>query len=175
MNIGIDIDNVIADTYTDLSSFFHNFMGKEHTPFEVVEIMRWRKLLMWRYFARAWRQKVMTTIPLINGAAPVIREWYQKHNISLVTSRTIIFGRQTKKWLKEHDIPYHKLHHAKETTKYTKVKNCQLFIEDNLEEALVLANHCDKVFLFDQPWNRQPVKPNNIIRVSSWQEILKKA
>ncbi|MBU0502158.1 MAG: hypothetical protein KJ811_02810 [Candidatus Margulisbacteria bacterium] len=171
MNIGIDIDNVIANTYQDLSPFFHDFMGKEHTPFEVVEIMRRRKMLMWRYFFLAWRKKVMSTVSLIEGAAQTIQSWHKEHKIFLVTSRTFFFNHQTRTWLKKFNVPYHELHHAKETTKYKKVTNCQLFIEDNLEEAEILANHCKKVMLFDQPWNRLPIKRDNIIRVSSWTEI----
>jgi len=115
----------------------------------------------------------MSSVSLIEGAAKTIQSWHKDHKVSLVTSRTIIFHQQTKSWLKKQGIPYHELHHAKETTKHTKVTNCQLFIEDNLEEANVLANHCKKVFLFDQPWNRRPLKKPNIIRVASWREISK--
>ena len=171
MNIGIDIDNVIADTFKDLSGFFNQFMGKEHSSHEVVSVMRKRKHLMLLYFFKAWRERVMTQVSLIEGAAETIQGWHKEHRIYLVTSRIRLFNRQTKEWLNRHYVPYHELHHAKETTKYEKVKNCAFFIEDSLDEAHALADHCEKVFLFDQPWNRVPLKKSNIIRVSGWQEI----
>lgn len=171
MEIGIDIDNVIADTFKDLIPYYNKFMGREETPQEVIETMRRRKLLMARYYLNAWRKRVMTRISLIKGAAETIRRWHGDHQIKLVTSRLTIFNRQTRWWLNQHSIPYHELHHAKETIKYQKAPNCSLFIEDNLEECEILANHCERVFLFDQPWNQHFVAQKNIIRVRDWEEI----
>ena len=171
MNIGIDIDNVIANTFVDLSGFFARFMRCETSTQDIVQVMRKRKYLMFIYFMKAWAQRVMTTVSLIDGAAETIETWHKKHRIYLVTSRIRIFNRQTKFWLKKNNILYHELHHAKETTKHKKVADCHLFIEDSIDEAHVLADHAKKVFLFDQPWNRQPIKKPNITRVSSWQEI----
>jgi len=171
MKIGIDIDNVIANTYQDLYPFFDEFIGRKVTPHETVQIMRKQKVKMWFYFLKAWRQKVMTKVSLIQGAVKTIQDWHKKHQIYLVTSRFNLFNRQTKNWLKRHEIPYHELHHAKETTKHAKVPNCQIFIEDNLEECEILADHCEKVLLFNQPWNQHPIKKKNIIRVKDWSEI----
>jgi uncharacterized HAD superfamily protein len=70
-------------------------------------------------------------------------------------------------------MSYHALHHAKELKKFKKAAGHEVFIEDNLEECEVLSNHCKKVFLFDHPWNRRPVKGKNIIRVKNWHEIRK--
>jgi hypothetical protein len=171
MKIGIDIDNVIANTYQDLAKHFNQFMGKDYEPKEVVETMRREKLKMWAYFLDAWRKQIMAKVSLIEGAAETIRAWHHHNTISLITSRNILFNRQTKSWLKQNDIPYHQLHHAKETTKHQKAAGCTFFIEDNLEECEILANHCDRIFLFDQPWNHRPIKQSNIYRVSSWQQI----
>ena len=44
------------------------------------------------------------------------------------------------------------------------------FIEDELEKAKKLAQICDIVFLFDQPYNQEDL-PDNIIRVSSWEQL----
>lgn len=171
MKIGIDIDNVIANTYQDLYSFFDDFMGRKVDPNETVQILRKRKFLMKLYLLKAWRKKVMTTVSLIEGAVETIRDWHKKHSIHLVTSRLALFNRQTKDWLNKHNVPYHELHHAKETTKHKKIINCHVFIEDNLEECEVLAKHCDHVILFDQPWNQSTPLKENITRVKNWKEI----
>jgi uncharacterized HAD superfamily protein len=171
MKIGIDIDNVIANTFADLIPYYNRFMGYEAAPQEVVETMRKRKIKMLQYYFRAWRQRVMTKISLIDGAKETIQQWHPKHEISLITSRLSIFNRQTRSWLDQHSIPYHSLHHAKEKTKHLKADGCQVFIEDNFEECEILADHCERVFLFDYPWNRRPTEKDNIIRVKNWSEI----
>jgi len=54
-------------------------------------------------------------------------------------------------------------------------KEIRIFIEDDLDKARKLASICEVVYLFDQPYNRcdrgGEAIPNNIIRVSSWEEI----
>ncbi|MFH1542868.1 MAG: hypothetical protein ABIE84_07270 [bacterium] len=171
MRIGIDIDNVIADTYNDLSGFFHKFLKHEVPSQDVVQIMQKRKMLMYAYFFKAWREKVMLGVNLIEGARETIQEWAKEHQIILVTSRFKMFNRQTKDWLAKHQIPYHELHHAKETTKFKKTGETDLFIEDNFHECEVLADHSKKVFLFDRPWNQKTPSKGNIIRVKDWQDI----
>ncbi len=174
MKIGIDIDNVIADTFADLIPHYDKFMGRQHTPQEVVETMRRNRLTLLRYYFMAWKKRIMIRVGLIEGAAETIRQWHPNHQISLVTSRLPWFNRQTREWLNKHGIPYHELHHAKERTKHTKARGWDLFIEDNVEECRILANHCERVFLFDHPWNRVELAQKNISRVKNWQEIREK-
>lgn len=171
MKIGIDIDNVIAHTFQDLVVYFNSFMGKNHSPNEVLERMRKDRLKMLAYWWSTWRRGLLKQVSPIEEAVAAIREWHPSHSISLVTSRLPIFNRQTKEWLKKHQIPFHELHHAKETTKHKKAPNCRVFIEDNLKECETLADHCEKVFLLDYPWNRGEIKKKNIIRVNNWGEI----
>jgi uncharacterized HAD superfamily protein len=171
MKIGIDIDNVIANTFAELIPYFNRFMGKEFTPPEVIETMRREKGKMLLYYLSAWRNRAMITLSLIDGAAETIRHWHPQHQIKLITSRLPLFNRQTKEWLKKHQIPYHELHHAAERTKYTKAKGCAVFIEDNPAECEVLADHCERVFLFNHPWNSHSTAKKNIIRVKDWAEI----
>ncbi len=171
MRIGIDIDNVIANTYNDLYPFFHEYMGRIISPHQVVEIMRKHKIRMIGYFYTAWKKQVMPSVSLIKGAVETIQTWYNQHQIILVTSRSFIFRRQTQRWLKEHNIPFNELHYAKETTKHSKASQCDLFIEDNFEECEVLADHCKQVLMLDYPWNQKETKKSNIIRVKNWDEI----
>ena len=148
-------------------------MGRDVRSEDVVAIMRKERFRMLQYFVKAWRSKIMTTVTLIDGAVETIKEWHKEHNISLITSRYSLFNRQTKDWLNKHGIPFHELHHAKEGTKHKKANGCDLFIEDNLEECHSLVDHCGKVLLFDQPWNRKPIINSQIIRVKNWFEIAK--
>lgn len=171
MDIGIDIDNVIANTFQDLVPYYNRFMRREASPQEVIQSMRREKLKLLAYYYNAWRNRIMTTVTLVEGAAETIQQWHAKHTIKLITSRLPLFNRQTRSWLDRHNIPFHELHHARERTKHLKAGKCDVFIEDNLDECEVLADHCAKVLLFDHPWNRRPPARQNIIRVSSWDQI----
>lgn len=173
MKIGIDIDNVITNTFKDLADYFNDFFGIKASSEEVVRIMRKKKLKMWLYWFKSWNEKMMTKVTPIEGAIESIKALHLNHDISLITSRLSIFNSQTKEWLEKHGIPYHSLHHAKEKTKHKKAPGCDIFIEDNIDECEILADHCKKVFLLDQPWNKRAFSQKNIIRVNNWDEIIK--
>lgn len=171
MRIGIDIDNVIADTFKDLSEAFNSYMGKQLKPQEVVDIMRKERLRMWGYWFITWKKRLLTKVAPVKGAKEALEIWFREHDILLVTSRLPILRRQTRQWLEQHGIPYHELHHLKEGRKFKKGKGCDIFIEDNLEECEILADHVDRVFLIDQPWNRRETKKKNIVRVGNWSDV----
>ncbi len=171
MKIGLDIDSVIANTFQELADYFNRYMGREHTPPEVVEVMRRDKLKMLGYWFATWRHQLLTGLTPLPGARETVRRWHASHEIVLITSRLPVFNRQTRAWLAKHGFPFHELHHAREFHKYKKAAGCAVFVEDNLEECEVLAGHCPRVFLLDQPWNRRPAKRSNIVRVSGWAEL----
>ncbi len=171
MKIGLDIDNVIANTFRELAEYFDRYMGKEHTPPEVVEVMRRDKIKMLGYWFLTWRDQLLTRLTPLPGARETVRDWHTRHRIVMVTSRMPVFNRQTKQWLAGQQIPFHELHHAREFHKFKKAGGCDIFVEDNLEESEILAEHCEKVFLMDQPWNRRAPKHGNIVRVAGWAEL----
>ncbi|MCU0641584.1 MAG: hypothetical protein MUC35_05795 [Candidatus Margulisbacteria bacterium] len=173
MKIGLDIDNVLAHTFRDLAGYFNKHMGLpgETDPNEVVRIMREDKLKMVSYWFTTWRKRLLTQAAPVEGAVETLLEWQPLHQLVLITSRLPLFNRQTKEWLNKHGFPYHELHHARELTKFKKARGCELFVEDNLAEAEILADHCRTVLLVDQPWNRRPTAKKNIVRVKDWAEI----
>jgi len=93
--------------------------------------------------------------------------------------------RITKDWLKKEEIVYDKLIVEKGNTHtvdpriktrnrfvISRKKNARIFVEDDLSKAVKLADICEVVFLIDHPYNRVDVAlPNNLIRVTSWDEI----
>ena|SRR3989339_358680 len=173
MKIGIDIDNVIANTFDELRHHFNRFMGKEYAAHEIVYALRKNKLKTFFYNVDAWRKKVLETVSPIPSAVDKIREWFLEHEIYLVTSRLFVLKNQTKRWLLKHNVPHHGLFHLKEGTKFKKAKEYDAFIEDNFEECEILAEHCPKVFLIDKPWNRKKSLKKNIVRIKDWEEFKK--
>ena len=80
----------------------------------------------------------------------------------------------TEKWLKENDFKYDKLIIEKESSNrfnMAKQRQISFFVEDELEKAKKLAQICDIVFLFNQPYNQEEELPDNIIRVNSWERL----
>ena len=171
MKIGIDIDNVIANTFEELRDHFNKFMGHNYEAHEIVHALRANKVKTFFYNIDAWHKRVLEGVSPIAEAVEKLREWTKEHELNLVTSRLFILKNQTARWLSKHSIPYDKLFHMKEGTKFIKGRECQAFVEDNLEEAEILADHCPKVFLIDKPWNRRESGKKNIIRIKSWGEF----
>jgi uncharacterized HAD superfamily protein len=171
MKIGIDIDNVIANTFFELSHEFNRFMGRDIDAARVSEEIRRNNFKLWLYWFITWRKKMLAAVSPIEGAIDTVQELFDEHHIRLVTSSLPIFNRQTKDWLKKYKIPYHELHHTKERMKFEKATDCDIFIEDNLDECEILAEHCEYIYLFDYPWNQRQPKKGNIIRVQNWNEL----
>lgn len=133
----------------------------------------WEKHSKWARLAR-WK-----TIQYIERR---IAEWFRIDlGISGRTLRNI-----TDKWLKDNEITFDKLiiergntdtrdplGHTRNRFVISQRKKIRLFVEDDLNKALKLADICELVFLPDQPYNKAPQLPNNVIRVTSWQEIEK--
>ncbi len=49
----------------------------------------------------------------------------------------------------------------------------KIMIEDNPEYALDCAKNGIKTFLLDKPWNKNYSQHENLIKVKSWEEIVK--
>jgi len=93
----------------------------------------------------------------------------------------------TKLWLEKHGFEYDKImiekgsedvadpqSHIRNRFFTSRTKKIRFFVEDDLVKAIKLAFICDIVFLIDQPYNQDAHEmPANIIRVRSWEEILK--
>jgi len=105
-------------------------------------------------------------------------------NRLLEARRSRAMRRITAEWLNKEDIDYDHLvvergnvHLADPRTKsrnrftLSERKEIRIFVEDDLFKAKKLANICELVYLFDQPYNQGNDLPNNIVRVSSWDEI----
>jgi uncharacterized HAD superfamily protein len=105
---------------------------------------------------------------------------------------TTVFQKQdwvdriTKAWLNEHGFQYDKImiekgsedaadpsSHIINRFYACRMKKVKYFVEDDLVKAKKLAFICDVVFLFDHPYNQADQLPANVIRVQSWDEILR--
>jgi uncharacterized protein len=173
MIIGVDIDNVVADTEKELRRVLRKRWGiglereditdyalknlpgiDGETYAELVELFR--------------EGGIFLDLDVFDGAKETLERLVSKYEVHLVTSRPERVRDKTLEWLKMHEIPYNKLIFSE----HTKLNGVQyeLFIEDQENFAVELAESGAFVLLFDAPWNRH-VEHVNIDRVYGWDDI----
>lgn len=86
----------------------------------------------------------------------------------------------TKNWLKDNGIDFDNLTVENSKSQFKSRFSVssqglvQIFIEDDLENAIRLSYLCDKVLLLDEPYNQcnDEELPQNVIRVLAWEDII---
>lgn len=186
LKIGIDIDNVIADSYPRYIDAFNKKFG---VAVKYEEIFDFYYLENYVGVDRAQTSQFIETvlhsnefqlaIPPYEEPQKIIKKWAdQGFSIHYITSRPDFTKTVTLKWLKKHGFLAKgtKLHlldiniHSKDTDYKKEIVNkwkVNLMIEDSLDIASALDI---PVFLLDRPWNQGKL-PKNVTRVNNWAEI----
>lgn len=156
---------------------------EEHTVLETKEYWEWQQLVA------GAKEYLIEEIRNTLGYKPYIltwRNWDVKRNIK---GDKVHFNikKHTKKWLKQNGIVFKKIKFEKGNydnpispfsikykTRYYYAKKYKIryFVEDSLRNAEKLSRVCEYVFLIDHPYNQANNLPYNVIRVSTWQDIL---
>ncbi|OGG21505.1 hypothetical protein A3B48_01790 [Candidatus Gottesmanbacteria bacterium RIFCSPLOWO2_01_FULL_40_10] len=191
VKIGIDIDNVISDSYP---AYLDKFNIQYKTDIKIHQISEFyylnkiieeNKNIPGRKIVNFIDELVLDeefqlNLPPIDDSVRVINNWVSKgYKIHYVTARPVEVREITIKWLEKHgywvkgaelDL-FNSRKGFSSDAEYkadiaVKYKIC-VFIEDALEIALKMPI---PVLLFDRPWNKFKAK-KNLIRISSWKEI----
>lgn len=187
MNIGVDVDEVLSDTISEMLAFhndrfgtalskddchsyeFSNILGVSHEETE----RRYKEFLESEYFKRV--QPLPEAIGVLSG-------WRKNgHKLFIISARQNYLRADTEKWLETH---YPSIFSEVHTTDggfgrpdgATKSSVClalgvKIMIEDNIKHALDCAGAGVKVILLDYPWNKRSDLPKSIIRVGSWRDV----
>lgn len=181
MKIGIDVDNVIADTVPvlllEINRYYKTDLRAEDIHiYDIHTLLGLSRAEMKPFWIKLYSERKILLCQVIPGAREGIEELRKRYKVYLVTSRFKEYEDDTKRWLKDMDIPYDWLEHVEEKKKhiFAKEKKISVFVEDDLEQAIYMAESGIKVFLFDRPWNRSCDVQRRLIRVKSWAEILEK-
>jgi len=190
MNLGFDLDEVIAQTAT---------MAVEHTN-EIYQCNLTTDVLKSFYFDEntysedSDKQKaveetllkavsnpeLMATIKPYPGAVRVLNKLkHQGHKIFIVTKRDKKDTLMTIEWLRANDIPFHKVAvtHMEEKGFFANKFRLDFFVDD-LEWNLYELHSARKLwkkglFLMTRPWNEgNYVDTSKITRVNGWNQIL---
>lgn len=193
MNIGIDIDDTISNSFESVFTSAQKFdieLGNSGDPKQYgripnhnyIETMypQWNNEqtnLFWqKYFID------MLTIARPKDCVSEIFKKLQKekNNIILITSRyeydesSFIVRDYTQKWLAKNNIPYDKLvMNAQNKLDASKENNIDIFIDDSIEHCRNVKSGGITAFLYTSTCN-QDIEVPDLIRVYSWIQIYDK-
>lgn len=176
LNICIDIDGTMTDPYYFMP-YFNKYFGKKLTE-EECEHHRIDKLYGLsrdeiEIFYEKEGENMHRNATILPKVKQVIDNLKINHNLYIVTARRKEMEHITKEWLNKHDINDIKLYSLGSYYKVDKALelNCDVFLEDNPQNSIELANAGIKVLLMDTNYNKM-VSHKNIIRVENWNDIM---
>lgn len=188
--IGIDFDDVIVATNKAMAQWHNRAYGTSYKleDIDTCDLARFwscsydeRTRRIGEFFASIEHS---TTVPI--DAAVKSLELLRNKEIHIITARRKEYSNITLDLAERHiSSLFCNFHFPNGSeingipTKRTKAEVCleygiEVFIEDNLEYAGEVASIGIPVLLLDSPWNQATELPQNIERVFSWDEIIKK-
>jgi uncharacterized protein len=173
MNLGFDIDGVISNFTVRFNEVIKQKYGicltdSEMYSYEINLVLGVPK----DEVAEIVADTLKSDLPLNPNAKETLdRLTSEGHSIYLLTARSESLSHYTVSWLKEKAVPYKELYHLAGGKKSLTPIELDLFVEDNLEEALELTKKVKLVLIYDQPWNKTKNVRGLLKRVDGWHEI----
>ena len=187
MNIGIDLDEVLADFLSALLVYHNADYG---TSIGREQFRSYRFWETWGGSREEAIQKVYAfhktlyfrNIEPVKDSQKSVAKLRENNNLFVVTSRQDDVAQETLSWIAEHfpsafSAVYFTNHYSQNGSPRSKKQICKsigvdVLIEDSLEYALECVQQDRKVLLLDCPWNKRQNLPEGISRVHSWREIV---
>lgn len=185
MRIGIDLDDVLADSLPYFTQAFNRRFGLDIQLGDAA----WRIADRFPHIPRQEADDFFTKLiadgffssrPLFPGAKEAVEALTEDgHRLYIITGRSPQEEPITRRWLAHVGMASHfeaVLHRTREPVGHHKSSaaselQLDLFIEDEPVVARAVSEAAIPVLLFDRPWNQDPL-PDNIRRVRSWHEAL---
>lgn len=184
MRIGIDIDDVLADSLPEFVGAFNRRFGLQVSVTEA----GWEIFLrhpeisseeVQTFFTELSEADFFGSRPLLPGAREGVERLHSEgHPLFIITGRLQRDRDITERWLIQKGLssffqeivcrdgaqaPHHKRRAAERL-------RLDVLLEDEYEVALAAAELPVRVLLFDRPWN-QGLLPSNTYRISSWSQV----
>lgn len=185
LHIGIDLDDVMADSLPEYLSAFNRRFGlqvpvseagwevfRRHPDIPAEEIRA--------FFEALYDADFLGSRPLLPGAREGVEQLHRAgHRLFIITGRLRADRDVTERWIATWglssyfqeivdrdglDAPLHKRRAAQQF-------RLDVLLEDEYDVALAAAEASVRVFLFDRPWNQGPL-PSHVFRVHSWPEAV---
>lgn len=185
MRIGIDLDDVLADSLPHYLRAFNRRFGLQIDLPEAAWRMFHRypqisRQEMHEFFAELIEAGFFSRRLLLPGAGEAVERLARDgHRLFIVTGRAPQDEAVTRAWLNRMGLARHfsaLVHKGIEQVGRYKSEvaselRLDLFIEDELAVAVAVAEAAIPVLLYNHPWN-QGALPSNVRRVRSWTEVL---
>jgi uncharacterized HAD superfamily protein len=187
MKIGIDLDDVLADSLPHyLQAFSRRFgltIGLADAAWQISDrFPQIPRQEAHEFFTELIEAGFFSSRPLLPGAREAVERLAEDgHRLFIITGRAPRDEAITRSWLTRvrllprFDAVIHRAREPVGRHKSGTASELQLdlFIEDELAVATDVAKTAIQVLLYDHPWN-QGVLPGNVRRVRSWTEALRR-
>ena len=180
MNIGLDIDGVLAEAHGPVLDYLNSSF---HKSYKLEDVGNWDAIQTLYGLTREhltlvldgawanWRE-----VPLVDSEAPYwVKKWRgQGHKIHIITHRTFQTVPSVMRWLADRDIKYDAF--VVESGGNKCRFPIDVLVDDNpkLVEwvSQTQPNVCPLALLYDQPWNKSVALTHPLLsRVSSFEEV----
>lgn len=189
MNIGIDIDDTISETFETLLPYAQKYtiedlkrkseidMNQNFLDhFYIVYMNKWNQKEATDFWNKYYG-KILREVNIKKFAAETIHQLKQEgHKIYLITARWDMpndnIQEITKQWLKENKVEYDELViNASDKLQLVKEKNIDIFIDDSFNNCKNIAENSNtKVYMMTSRVNGN-FHDSKIERVYSWPEV----
>ena len=189
MNIGIDIDDTISETFETLLPYAQKYTiedlkreskvhidGNLGNHFYIVYMNDWNEQEATSFWSKYYAE-ILKKLNIKTFATEVINNLKkQGHKIFLITARWDMPNDDvkeiTKNWLSENNLEYDDLIiNASDKLKIVKEKNIDIFIDDSFKNCKSIADNTNiKVYMMNSRVNEN-LNDEKIRRVFSWPEI----
>lgn len=189
MNIGIDIDDTISDTFEALLAYSQKYtiedlkresnidINKDYLNHLYIESASGWNDLETKNFWEKYYEDILNAVNIKNFASKVINNKRKNGDkIFLITARWDMPNFDTKKltenWLLENNVQYDKLFmNASDKVQLVKENNIDLFIDDSFNNCKQISENTNaKVYMMTSLVNKN-LGDEKIKRVFSWPEI----
>lgn len=188
LRIGIDVDGVVTEIIEPIVKFLYGRGIKvpsyeDTTDYNLSKVWRCSTQEMVRRVFDFYASKEFLELQPVLGVAKAFARLFPPHEGYSITSRPDIVENITKDFFDRYlNGRCREIHHLGEfggngskETKGSLAKKLKLdfFVEDALHNAEEIASHGVPVLLMTQPWNRDRIVPQGVIRVNSWSDVLR--
>lgn len=176
LTIGLDIDGVIADYVAVMLPLLSEVCGRpvsseDINTYDISECFNLDDKAAEYFWQQALGTDLLMRAPPVEGAPEGLAA-LDGHDIWIVTGRPALLQGLTEEWLLRNKIRYDHLVFDRTMNKMLVGPDFDVFVEDFLEGALVIAEAGVFTLLFNQPWNQSPALPENCRRVYDWPTIV---
>ncbi len=188
MNIGIDLDDVLADFHKGWLRYYNDKYGTNLTisdckSYRLSDVHKVADDIVIKRIKYFYRTNIFKDLDPIKGSLKTVNYMKANHKLYVITSRPSWTSGTTRTWIKKYFqnaftdvILTNQFGNKDKKTQVDKSEVCRrykinIIIEDSPTFSYDIAKTGGKVLLLDSPWNQTMSSHKNIERVFSWGEI----